>query len=209
MKQLNEWQQSDFDASAALVPMVVEQTSRGERSYDIFSRLLKERVIFLTGQVEDHMANLIVAQLLFLESENPDKDIHLYINSPGGSVTAGMSIYDTMQFIRPDVSTMVVGQAASMGAFLLAAGAKGKRYALPHSRVMIHQPLGGYQGQASDIEIHAKEILKIKQTLNERLAEHTGQPLEVLERDTDRDNFMDAETARKYGLVDEVLSKRE
>ncbi len=209
MKQLNEWQQSDFDPSAALVPMVVEQTSRGERSYDIFSRLLKERVIFLTGQVEDHMANLIVAQLLFLESENPDKDIHLYINSPGGSVTAGMSIYDTMQFIRPDVSTMVVGQAASMGAFLLAAGAKGKRYALPHSRVMIHQPLGGYQGQASDIEIHAKEILKIKQTLNERLAEHTGQPLEVLERDTDRDNFMDAETARKYGLVDEVLSKRE
>ena len=208
MKEFNQFQQSDIEASGGLVPMVVEQTSRGERSFDIFSRWLKERVIFLTGQVEDHMANLIVAQLLFLESENPDKDIHLYINSPGGSVTAGMSIYDTMQFIKPDISTMVIGQAASMGAFLLAAGAPGKRYALPHSRVMIHQPLGGYQGQASDIQIHAQEILKIKQTLNKRLAEHTGQTLEVLERDTDRDNFMDAEMAKEYGLIDDVLTKR-
>ncbi|TGG96071.1 ATP-dependent Clp endopeptidase proteolytic subunit ClpP [Natronospirillum operosum] len=198
-----------MQTSNALVPIVIEQTSRGERSFDIYSRLLKERVIFLTGQVEDHMANLIVAQMLFLESENPDKDIHLYINSPGGAVTAGMSIYDTMQFIKPDVSTMCIGQAASMGAFLLAAGAKGKRYVLPHSRVMIHQPLGGYQGQASDIEIHAKEILKIKRTLNERLAEHTGRDLEDIERDTDRDNFMDAETAKDYGLVDAVLSQRD
>ncbi len=195
-------------AAGGLVPIVIEQTSRGERSFDIYSRLLKERVIFLTGQVEDYMANLIVAQLLFLESENPEKDIHLYINSPGGSVTAGMSIYDTMQFIKPDVSTMCIGQAASMGAFLLAAGTKGKRFALPHSRVMIHQPLGGYQGQASDIEIHTREILKIKRTLNERLADHTGQPLEVVEQDTDRDNFMDAEMARDYGLVDEVLRSR-
>ncbi|MCR9364446.1 ATP-dependent Clp endopeptidase proteolytic subunit ClpP [Vibrio antiquarius] len=192
----------------ALVPMVVEQTSRGERSYDIYSRLLKERVIFLTGQVEDHMANLVVAQLLFLESENPDKDIFLYINSPGGSVTAGMSIYDTMQFIKPNVSTVCMGQACSMGAFLLAGGAPGKRYVLPNSRVMIHQPLGGFQGQASDIQIHAQEILTIKQRLNKLLAEHTGQPLEVIERDTDRDNFMSSEQAVEYGIVDAVLSHR-
>lgn len=192
----------------ALVPMVVEQTAKGERSYDIYSRLLKERVIFLTGQVEDHMANLVVAQLLFLESENPDKDIYLYINSPGGSVTAGMSIYDTMQFIKPDVSTVCMGQAASMGAFLLAGGAKGKRHVLPNSRVMIHQPLGGFQGQASDIAIHAQEIIGIKQKLNLLLAEHTGQPLEVIERDTDRDNFMSATDAVEYGLVDSVLTKR-
>ncbi|WCE30575.1 ATP-dependent Clp endopeptidase proteolytic subunit ClpP [Vibrio sp. SCSIO 43137] len=192
----------------ALVPMVVEQTSRGERSYDIYSRLLKERVIFLTGQVEDHMANLVVAQLLFLESENPDKDIFLYINSPGGSVTAGMSIYDTMQFIKPNVSTVCMGQACSMGAFLLAGGEKGKRYCLPNSRVMIHQPLGGFQGQASDIQIHAQEILTIKQKLNTLLAEHTGQPLEVVEGDTDRDNFMSAEQAVEYGLVDAVLNHR-
>ncbi|AZL84231.1 MULTISPECIES: ATP-dependent Clp endopeptidase proteolytic subunit ClpP [Aliivibrio] len=193
----------------ALVPMVVEQTSRGERSYDIYSRLLKERVIFLTGQVEDHMANLVVAQLLFLESENPDKDIFLYINSPGGSVTAGMSIYDTMQFIKPNVSTVCMGQACSMGAFLLAGGAPGKRYVLPNSRVMIHQPLGGFQGQASDIQIHAQEILTIKKKLNTLLAEHTGQPLEVIEKDTDRDNFMAADDAVKYGLVDAVLNKRD
>ncbi|TKB49862.1 ATP-dependent Clp endopeptidase proteolytic subunit ClpP [Ferrimonas sediminicola] len=192
----------------ALVPMVVEQTAKGERSYDIYSRLLKERVIFLTGPVEDHMANLVVAQLLFLESENPDKDIYLYINSPGGSVTAGMSIYDTMQFIKPDVSTVCMGQAASMGAFLLAGGAKGKRHVLPNSRVMIHQPLGGFQGQASDIAIHAQEIIGIKQKLNSLLAEHTGQPLEVVERDTDRDNFMSANEAVEYGLVDSVLTKR-
>ena len=192
----------------ALVPMVVEQTSRGERSFDIYSRLLKERVIFLVGQVEDQMANLIVAQLLFLESENPDKDIHLYINSPGGSVSAGMAIYDTMRFIKPDVSTMCIGQAASMGSFLLSAGAKDKRFALPNSRIMIHQPLGGFQGQASDIEIHAKEILQIKQKLNRALAEHTGQPLEIIETDTDRDNFMDAEQACTYGLVDQVLTQR-
>ncbi|CAH0539388.1 ATP-dependent Clp endopeptidase proteolytic subunit ClpP [Vibrio marisflavi] len=193
----------------ALVPMVVEQTSRGERSYDIYSRLLKERVIFLTGQVEDHMANLVVAQLLFLESENPDKDIFLYINSPGGSVTAGMSIYDTMQFIKPDVSTVCMGQACSMGSFLLAGGAKGKRYALPNSRVMIHQPLGGFQGQASDIQIHAQEILTIKKKLNNLLAEHTGQPLDRIEEDTDRDNFMSAEQAVEYGLVDSVLNRRD
>lgn len=192
----------------ALVPMVIEQTSRGERSYDIYSRLLKERVIFLVGQVEDHMANLIVAQLLFLESENPDKDIHLYINSPGGSVTAGMAIYDTMRFIKPDVSTMCIGQAASMGSFLLSAGAKGKRFALPNSRVMIHQPLGGFQGQASDIEIHAREILSIREKLNRSLAEHTGQPIEKIEADTDRDNFMSAQEAREYGLIDKVLEKR-
>ncbi|GAA5646691.1 MULTISPECIES: ATP-dependent Clp endopeptidase proteolytic subunit ClpP [Vibrio] len=192
----------------ALVPMVVEQTSRGERSYDIYSRLLKDRVIFLTGQVEDHMANLVVAQLLFLESENPDKDIFLYINSPGGSVTAGMSIYDTMQFIKPNVSTLCIGQACSMGAFLLAGGAPGKRYVLPNSRVMIHQPLGGFQGQASDIQIHAQEILSIKQKLNTLLADHTGQPLEVIERDTDRDNFMSAQQAVDYGLVDAVLTHR-
>lgn len=194
---------------AALIPMVVEQTAKGERSYDIYSRLLKERVIFLTGQVEDHMANLICAQLLFLESENPEKDIYLYINSPGGSVTAGMSIYDTMQFIKPNVSTVCMGQAASMGAFLLAGGAAGKRFILPNSRVMIHQPLGGFQGQASDIQIHAKEILYIKEKLNRLLAEHTGQELSIIERDTDRDNFMSAEQAKEYGLVDEVLFKRD
>jgi ATP-dependent Clp protease, protease subunit len=191
-----------------LVPMVVEQTSRGERSYDIYSRLLKERVIFMVGPVEDHMANLIVAQMLFLESENPDKDIHLYINSPGGSVTAGLSIYDTMQFIKPDVSTMCVGQAASMGAFLLCGGAKGKRYCLPNARTMIHQPSGGAQGQATDIEIQAKEILIIRQKLNELMAEHTGQPLEVIERDTERDRFMNAEDSKTYGLVDEVVTSR-
>lgn len=195
--------------SNALVPMVVEQTSRGERSYDIYSRLLKERVIFLTGQVEDHMANLVVAQLLFLESENPDKDVFLYINSPGGSVTAGMSIYDTMQYIKPNVSTVCMGQACSMGAFLLAGGEKGKRYCLPNSRVMIHQPLGGFQGQASDIQIHAQEILTIKQKLNKLLAEHTGQPLEIIERDTDRDNFMSAADAAEYGLVDKVIFNRD
>lgn len=194
--------------SNALVPMVVEQTSRGERAYDIYSRLLKERVIFLVGQVEDHMANLIVAQMLFLEAENPEKDIHLYINSPGGSVTAGMAIYDTMRFIKPDVSTMVLGQAASMGSFLLAAGTKGKRFALPNSRVMIHQPLGGFQGQASDFEIHAREILYIKDKLNRALAENTGQPIEVIENDTDRDNFMSAQRAMEYGLVDQVLNNR-
>ncbi|MBS3803157.1 MAG: ATP-dependent Clp endopeptidase proteolytic subunit ClpP [Oleiphilaceae bacterium] len=191
-----------------MVPMVIEQTARGERSFDIYSRLLKERVIFMVGQVEDHMANLIVAQLLFLESENPDKDVHLYINSPGGSVTAGMSIYDTMQFIKPDVATLCVGQAASMGALLLAGGAAGKRACLPHSRVMIHQPLGGYQGQASDIEIHTREILKIRHSLNEILAYHTGQDLEVVSRDTDRDYFMDPKQAEAYGLVDSVLDKR-
>lgn len=192
----------------ALVPMVVEQTSRGERSYDIYSRLLKERVIFLVGQVEDHMANLIVAQLLFLESENPEKDIHLYINSPGGSVTAGMAIYDTMRFIKPDVSTMCIGQAASMGSFLLSAGTKGKRFALPNSRVMIHQPLGGFQGQASDIAIHAKEIISIKDKLNLALADHTGQPVSRIEQDTDRDNFMSAQQACDYGLIDKVLTSR-
>ncbi len=192
----------------ALVPMVVEQTSRGERSYDIYSRLLKERVIFLVGQVEDHMANLIVAQMLFLESENPDKDIHLYINSPGGSVTAGMAIYDTMRFIKPNVSTMCIGQAASMGAFLLSAGEKGKRFALPNSRMMIHQPLGGFQGQASDIQIHAQEILQIKNRLNKALAEHTGQTLKIVEKDTDRDNFMSAQEACDYGLIDSVLKNR-
>ena len=194
--------------SAGLVPMVIEQTARGERSFDIYSRLLKERVIFLVGPVEDHMANLVVAQLLFLESENPDKDIHLYINSPGGSVTAGMSIYDTMQFIKPDVSTLCIGQAASMGAFLLSGGAKGKRACLPNSRVMIHQPLGGYQGQATDIEIHTREILKIRHTLNSILAHHAGQDLETIARDTDRDNFMDPVQAKEYGLIDTVLDKR-
>ena len=191
-----------------LIPMVVEQTSRGERSYDIYSRLLKERVVFAVGPVEDHMANLIVAQLLFLESENPDKDIHLYINSPGGSVTAGLSIYDTKQFIKPDVSTMCVGQAASMGAFLLSGGAQGKRYCLPNARTMIHQPSGGATGQASDIDIHAKEILIIRKRLNELMAEHTGQPLETIERDTERDFFMNAEQSRDYGLVDEVVGAR-
>lgn len=191
-----------------MIPMVVEQTSRGERSYDIYSRLLKERLIFAVGQVEDNMANLIVAQLLFLESENPDKDIHLYINSPGGSVTAGMAIYDTMQFIKPNVSTICIGQAASMGAVLLAGGEKGKRFALPHSRAMIHQPLGGFQGQASDIEIHAKEILYIRERLNKILADHTGQPMDRIQQDTDRDNFMSAADAKEYGLIDEVLAKR-
>ena len=193
---------------AGLVPIVVEQSSRGERSYDIYSRLLKERVIFMVGQVEDHMANLIVAQLLFLESENPDKDVHLYINSPGGSVTAGMAIYDTMQFIKPDVSTLCIGQAASMGAFLLAGGARGKRFALPNSRMMIHQPLGGYSGQASDIDIHAKEILKIREKLNSKLAHHTGQTIKQIAKDTDRDRFMDAAEANSYGLIDEVLEHR-
>lgn len=193
---------------SALVPMVVEQTAKGERSYDIFSRLLKERVIFLTGQVEDQMANLIVAQLLFLESESPEKDIFIYINSPGGSVTAGMAIYDTMQFIKPNISTVCIGQAASMGAFLLSGGAKGKRYCLPNARVMIHQPLGGFQGQASDFEIHAKEILSIKEKLNRLLAEHTGQEFDKVANDTDRDNFLSAEEAVAYGLVDEVMASR-
>ena len=191
-----------------LVPMVVEQTSRGERSYDIYSRLLKERIIFLVGQVEDHMANLVVAQLLFLESENPDKDIYLYINSPGGSVTAGLSIYDTMQFIKPDVSTLCIGQAASMGALLLAGGHPGKRYALPHARTMIHQPLGGFQGQASDIEIHTREILEVRERLNKILAEHTGKPIDVIQNDTDRDFFMNAEASVEYGLIDEVMTQR-
>jgi ATP-dependent Clp protease, protease subunit len=191
-----------------LIPMVVETSGRGERAYDIYSRLLKERVVFLVGPVNDMTANLVVAQMLFLESENPDKDIHLYINSPGGAVTAGMAIYDTMQFIKPDVSTLCIGQAASMGSFLLAAGANGKRFCLPNSRVMIHQPMGGFQGQASDIEIHAKEILFLKQRLNEMLAKHTGQPVDRIERDTDRDNFLSAESAVEYGLVDKVLNKR-
>jgi ATP-dependent Clp protease, protease subunit len=201
---------SEFDIQNAggLVPMVVEQSAKGERAYDIYSRLLKERVIFLVGPVEDYMANLVVAQLLFLESENPDKDIHLYINSPGGSVTAGMSIYDTMQFVKPDVSTVCIGQAASMGALLLTAGAAGKRYCLPNSRVMIHQPLGGYQGQASDIEIHTREILGIREKLNKILAHHTGQEIDTVSRDTDRDNFMSANQAKEYGLIDAVLDKR-
>lgn len=208
MSQFIDYRAPDVTAASGLVPIVVEQTARGERSYDIYSRLLKERVIFLVGQVEDHMANLIVAQMLFLEAENPDKDIHLYINSPGGSVTAGMAIYDTMQFIKPNVCTYCIGQAASMGAFLLAAGERGKRFCLPNSRVMIHQPLGGFQGQASDIEIHAREILSIKAKLNRILAEHTGQPLEMIERDTDRDNFLSADDAMKYGLVDKVMDRR-
>jgi len=191
-----------------LVPIVIEQTARGERSYDIYSRLLKERVVFVVGPVEDYMANVVMAQLLFLESENPDKDIHLYINSPGGSVTAGLAIYDTMQFIKPPVSTMCVGQAASMGALLLAGGAAGKRVCLPHSRIMIHQPLGGFQGQATDIDIHAREILLIREKLNQILANHTGQPLEKIQLDTERDNFMGAETARSYGLIDEILAVR-
>ena len=192
-----------------LVPIVIEQTARGERSYDIYSRLLKERVVFIVGPVEDYMANVIVAQLLFLESENPDKDIHLYINSPGGSVTAGLAIYDTMQFIKPDVSTMCIGQAASMGALLLAGGADGKRVCLPHSRLMIHQPLGGYQGQATDIDIHAKEILLIREKLNLILSRHTKQPMDKIQRDTERDNFMGAEAAREYGLIDKILNQRE
>jgi len=191
-----------------LVPMVVEQTSRGERAYDIYSRLLKERVVFVVGPIEDYMANLIVAQLLFLESENPDKDINLYINSPGGIVSAGLAIYDTMQFIRCDVSTMCVGQAASMGSMLLAAGAAGKRFCLPHSRIMIHQPLGGYQGQATDIDIHAREILKTRHQLNEILARHTGQKIETIEHDTERDNFMGPDQALEYGLIDKIISSR-
>ncbi len=194
--------------NSGLVPMVIEQTARGERSFDIYSRLLKERVIFLVGQVEDHMANLVVAQMLFLESENPDKDIHLYINSPGGSVTAGLSIYDTMQFIKPDISTLCIGQACSMGAFLLTGGAKGKRHCLPNARMMIHQPLGGYQGQATDIEIHTKEILTIRDKLNRIMAHHTGQDLETIARDTDRDNFMDGSNAVEYGLIDSIIDKR-
>jgi ATP-dependent Clp protease, protease subunit len=203
--------QQGFDQdprALGLVPMVIEQTSRGERSFDIYSRLLKERVIFIVGAIEDHMANLIVAQLLFLESENPDKDVHLYINSPGGSVTAGLSIYDTMQFIKPDVSTMCIGQAASMGAFLLSGGSKGKRFMLPNARTMIHQPSGGAQGQATDIEIQAKEILFLRERLNSLLAEHTGQSMETIERDTERDRFMSAEQSVEYGIVDEVISSR-
>jgi len=204
-------EQSGFDQdpqALGLVPMVIEQTSRGERSFDIYSRLLKEQVIFIVGAIEDHMANLIVAQLLFLESENPDKDVHLYINSPGGSVTAGLSIYDTMRFIKPDVSTMCIGQAASMGAFLLSGGTKGKRYILPNARTMIHQPSGGAQGQATDIEIQAKEILFLRERLNSLLADHTGQTMEVIERDTERDRFMSAEKSVEYGLVDEVITSR-
>ena len=196
------------EKALGLVPMVIEQTSRGERSFDIYSRLLKERVIFIVGPIEDQMANLVVAQLLFLESENPDKDIHLYINSPGGSVTAGLSIYDTMQFIKPEVSTMCVGQAASMGSLLMTAGAKGKRYALPHSRIMIHQPSGGFQGQATDIEIHAREILDLRERLNQIYVEHTGQDLSVIEDNMERDKFMSPETAREFGLIDEVVTSR-
>ncbi len=200
----------DWEPQAlGMVPMVIEQSGRGERAYDIYSRLLKERVIFLVGPVNDMTANLVVAQLLFLEADNPDKDIHFYINSPGGAVTAGMSIYDTMQFIKPDVSTLCMGQAASMGSFLLTAGAKGKRFALPNSRVMIHQPMGGFQGQASDIAIHAKEILSLRAKLNEIMAFHTGQPVERIERDTDRDNFLSAQEATEYGLIDKVLVNRE
>lgn len=198
----------DETRASGLVPIVIEQTARGERSFDIYSRLLKERVIFLVGQVEDHMANLVIAQLLFLESENPDKDIHLYINSPGGAVTAGLAIYDTMQFVKPDVSTMCLGQAASMGALLLAGGAAEKRFCLPHSRLMIHQPLGGFQGQASDIDIHAKEILLVKDRLNKILSNHTGQSLEQIQKDTDRDNFMSGTDAKEYGLIDRVLEDR-
>ncbi|MBN1378095.1 MAG: ATP-dependent Clp endopeptidase proteolytic subunit ClpP [Gammaproteobacteria bacterium] len=198
----------DINHYANLVPMVVEQTARGERAYDIYSRLLKERVIFLVGPIEDHMANLVVAQLLFLESENPDKDIALYINSPGGSVSAGLSIYDTMQFIKPDISTLCIGLAASMGAVLLAGGAHGKRYALPNSRVMIHQPMGGFQGQATDIDIHAREILKTRARLNEILAKHTGKPVDTIAEDTERDKFLSTDEALKYGLIDQQLSKR-
>ncbi|GAB3106868.1 ATP-dependent Clp endopeptidase proteolytic subunit ClpP [Aestuariicella hydrocarbonica] len=208
MAKLDFMSQSSEIVNSGLVPMVIEQTARGERSFDIYSRLLKERVIFMVGQVEDHMANLIVAQLLFLEAENPDKDIHLYINSPGGSVTAGMSIYDTMQFIKPDVSTMCIGQACSMGAFLLTAGAKGKRYCLPNARTMIHQPSGGAQGQASDIHIHAQEILKTRKRLNEIMAFHTGKDADQLALDTERDNFMSATESKEYGLIDEVLERR-
>lgn len=205
---INSIRQSRDDLQANLVPMVVEQSARGERAYDIYSRLLKERVIFVVGPIEDHMANLIVAQLLFLESENPDKDISLYINSPGGAVSAGLAIYDTMQFIKPDVSTLCTGQAASMGAILLAGGCAGKRYGLPHSRVMIHQPLGGFQGQATDFEIHAKEILAVRARLNKLLAKHTGQKESVIDKDTERDNFMSAQDAVEYGLIDQVLTSR-
>lgn len=201
--------QNAVNASAGLVPVVIEQSARGERAFDIYSRLLKERVIFLVGQIEDYMANLVIAQLLFLESENPDKDIHLYINSPGGVVTSGLAIYDTMQFIKPDVSTLCIGQAASMGALLLAGGAAGKRFALPHSRIMIHQPLGGFQGQASDIEIHAREILSIRERLNSILANHSGQALDQIAQDTDRDNFMSSAEAVSYGLIDQVLKGRQ
>jgi ATP-dependent Clp protease protease subunit len=204
-EQNEEYEESE---GLGLIPMVIEQSGRGERAYDIYSRLLKERVIFLVGPINDAIANLVVAQLLFLESDNPDKDIHLYINSPGGSVSAGMAVYDTMQFIKPDVSTLCTGLAASMGSFLLAAGAKGKRFCLPNSRVMIHQPSGGFSGQASDIEIHAKEVLYLKKRLNEMLAKHTGQTIEVIERDSDRDRFMGAEDAVKYGLIDRVLTNR-
>ncbi len=200
--------ESHLNQASALVPIVIEQTARGERSFDIYSRLLKERVIFLVGQIEDQLANLVVAQLLFLESENPDKDIHLYINSPGGIVSSGLSIYDTMQFIKPDVSTMCIGQAASMGALLLTGGAKGKRYCLPHSRMMIHQPLGGFQGQASDIDIHAREILLLRERLNTIMAKHTDQAIEKIQNDTDRDNFMSGKDACEYGLIDEVLTGR-
>ena len=207
--ELSDFSNSDAPRGLNLVPMVVEQSARGERAYDIYSRLLKERVIFLVGPVEDYVSNVLVAQLLFLESENPDKDIHLYINSPGGSVSAGLAIYDTMQFIKPDVSTMCIGQAASMGALLLAGGAAKKRYCLTHSRMMIHQPLGGFQGQASDFDIHAKEILKARERLNQILVSHTGQPLEKIEADTDRDRFMSGDEARDYGLIDEVLSSRD
>lgn len=213
MQQKGQWFDSQLAGaqdtrSQGLVPMVVEQTSRGERSYDIYSRLLKERVVFIVGNIEDHMANLVVAQLLYLESDNPDKDISVYINSPGGSVTSGLAIYDTMQFIKPDISTLCIGQAASMGAVLLAGGASDKRYCLPHSRMMIHQPLGGYQGQATDIDIHAKEILKVRDQLNKLLANHTGQTIETIDNDTERDNFMSAEEAKDYGLIDEVLVER-
>jgi len=204
------WQKSMPETQGlGLIPMVIEQSGRGERAYDIYSRLLKERIVFLVGPVTEVTANLIVAQLLFLESENPDKDIFFYINSPGGSVSAGMAIYDTMQFIKPDVSTLCIGQAASMGALLLAAGDKGKRFCLPNSRVMIHQPLGGFQGQASDVEIHAREILYLRQRMNEILAKHTGQPVDAIARDTDRDNFMSGDEAVKYGLVDKIMSARE
>ncbi len=198
----------NLEEAMNLVPMVIERTARGERSYDIYSRLLKERIIFMVGQVEDHMANLVVAQLLFLEADNPDKDINLYINSPGGVITSGMSIYDTMQFIKPDVSTMCIGQAASMGAFLLNSGAAGKRFALPNSRIMIHQPLGGFQGQASDIDIHAKEMLKVKQKMNELMAKHSGQSVEKLSKDTDRDHFLSSEEAKDYGIIDQVIESR-
>jgi ATP-dependent Clp protease protease subunit len=205
---MTRFQGADDPQGLGLIPMVIETTGRGERAYDIYSRMLKERVIFLVGPVEDHMANLVVAQLLFLESENPDKDIHLYINSPGGAVNAGLAIYDTMQFIKPDVSTVCVGQAASMGALILAGGAKGKRFALPHARMMVHQPMGGFQGQATDIDIHAREILRVRERLNEILARHTGRSIEQIREDTDRDYFMDGQEARDFGLVDAVIEKR-